>query len=91
MRKCARENDLHTQSDGEMNDDDAVAFIETRRGQAGQPVECRAAPPAASIPPRRCLGARPAGAHAPVGDDATGVVERRWAAMMRPAGLPPSA
>jgi len=72
-----------------MIDDDEVAFIEGRRGQAGQPAWRRAAPPAALLAPRRSLARRLAGDHAPVGDDVTGAVGRRRAAMIRPAGLPP--
>ena len=41
--------------------------------------------------PRRRLVRRPAGDDAPVGGDATGAVERRRAAVIRPAGQPPSA
>ena len=60
------------------------------RGQAGRPAWSRPAPPAALPAPRRRLARRPAGDDAPVGDDATGAVERRRAAVIRPAGLPPS-
>ena len=38
--------------------------------------------------PHRRLVRRPAGDDAPVGGDATGAVERRRAAVIRPAGLP---
>jgi len=72
-----------------MNDDDTTAFIEARRGHAGWPVQCRVALPAAFLAPCRCLARRLAGDHAPVGDDAMGAVERRRAAMIRPAGVPP--
>ena len=68
-----------------------VAFIEACRGQAGRPVGRRAATPAAMLAPHRSQARSLVGAHAPVGDNATGAVERRWAAMMRSAGLPPYA
>ena len=67
----------------------ALDFIVARRGQASQPGVCRAAPQVANSPPRRSLGARLTMYHALVGGDATTMVERRWAAMMRPGGLPP--
>ena len=69
-RKCARESNLRTQSDGATNDDDVAAFIEARRGQAGRPIQCRAALPAASLRPRRSLACRPDGGSALVADDA---------------------
>ena len=75
-RKCARESNLRTQSDGAMNDNDAVAFIEARRGQADRPIQCRAALPAASLRPRRCLARRPAGGSALVADDAPELQDR---------------
>ena len=59
-----------------MNDDGVVAFY-------------RGAPRAASRAPRRSLARRLAGDRAPVGDNATGAVERRRAAVIRPADLPP--
>ena len=72
-----------------MIDDDEVAFIEGRRGQAGQPAWRRAAPLAALLARRRSLARRLAGDHAPVGGDATQAEERHRAAMMRPAGVLP--
>ena len=79
-RKCARESDLCTQSDGATKDDDTAAFIKARRGQAGRPVQCQAALPAASRHPRRCLARRPAGGSALVADDAA------FVEVGRPAG-----
>ena len=74
-----------------MNNDDAAAFIKSRRGQAGRPIQCRAALSVAFLAPHHCLARRPASDDAPMGDDATGAVERRRVAVIRPAGLPPSA
>jgi hypothetical protein len=53
-----------------MIDDDEVAFIEGRRGQAGWSLQCRAALPAASLRPCHCLACRPAGGSALIVDDA---------------------
>ena len=80
---------MRTQSDGATINDDEVAFIEGRKGQAGRPAWRRPAPPTAFLAPRHCLARRPASDDAPMGDDATGAVERRRAAVIRPAGLPP--
>ena len=66
-------------------------IIEGSRSQAGRPAWRRPAPPVALLAPRRRLVRRPAGDDAPVGGDVTGVVERRRAAVIRPAVLPPSA
>ena len=66
-------------------------IIEGSRSQAGRPAWHRLAPRTALLAPRCRLVRRPAGDDAPVGGDVTGAVERRRAAVIRPAVLPPSA